>query len=92
MSSSTSSRTIGKLRGTFARFRLPKQLVSDNGPQFVSDEFGTFLKINRVKHLKSFPYHPASNGAAEHFVLVVKQMLRAGLSEGCSLDQSLSNF
>ena len=35
MSSTTSGRTISKLRETFARFGLPEELVSDNGPQFV---------------------------------------------------------
>ena len=92
MASTTSTKTISKLRETFARFGLPEQLSSDNGPQFTSDDFETFLKMNSVKHLKSSPYHPASNGAAELFVQVVKKALRAGMSDGFSLEQSLSRF
>ena len=92
MSTTTSSKTITKLRETFARFGLPEQLVSDNGPQFVSEEFETFLRMNGVKHIRSSPYHPASNGAAERVVQVVKQALRAGLHDSNSLEYVLSTF
>ena len=77
MSSTTSGRTIGVLREMFARYSIPKQLVSDNGPQFTSSEFESFLRTNGVKHIKTAPYHPASNGAAERLVPTVKQSLRA---------------
>ncbi len=42
---------------SFARFsRLPEQVVSDNGPQFTSDEFAQFMKSNGVKHIRTAPY------------------------------------
>lgn len=63
MSSTTADKTIEALRGFWG---LPD--VSDNGPQFVSAEFETFLRNNGVKHIKSSAYHPASNGAAECLV------------------------
>ena len=37
--STTACRTISCLRELFARFGVSKQVVTDNGPQFVSAEF-----------------------------------------------------
>ena len=65
MSSTTTSTTINKLRHLFAAYGLPKQLVTDNGPKFTSEEFSTFCKQNGVKHIRCALYHPASNGLAE---------------------------
>ena len=92
MSSTTASKTIAKLRDAFARFGLPEQLVSDNGPQFVSEELEFFLRRNGVKHIHSSPYHPASNGAAERLVQTVKQALEAGHQEGVSMEHALITF
>ena len=75
-----------------ARFGLPEQLVSDNGPQFVSDEFKTFLEGNGVKHLRSAPYHPATNGAAERLVQTIKQALKAAHQQGMPLEKALPTF
>ena len=59
MTQTTSNKTISALRELFARFGIPEQLASENGPQFVSDEFESFLSQNGVKHIRSSPYHPA---------------------------------
>ena len=92
MSSTTSSKTITALRDIFARFGLPKHLVSDNGPQFSSEEFEQFLVENGVNHIRSSLYHPSTNGAAERVVQTVKQALRAGRQDGRSLEHSLATF
>ncbi|CAC5392336.1 unnamed protein product [Mytilus coruscus] len=44
MKRTTSTQTIRVLRTIFARAGLPEQIVSDNGPQFVSYEFKHLLK------------------------------------------------
>ncbi|PIK35624.1 hypothetical protein BSL78_26320 [Apostichopus japonicus] len=68
MNTTTSTATINVLRTLFARYGLPIQLVSDNGPQFRSGEFQNFLKSNGVDHTRTPPYHPATIGLAERNV------------------------
>ena len=68
MSSITTSKTVEALQALFAKYGLPEQLVSDNEPQFTSEDFSQFMKMNGIKHIRSAPYHPSSNGLAEHFV------------------------
>ena len=92
MSSTTAGQTINVLRELFARFGIPQQLVSDNGPQFVSEEFKQFMSANGIKHIRSSPYHPASNGATERMVQTVKLALKADHKKGVPLEKSLANF
>ena len=89
MLKTTTSKTIELLQHMFAASRLPEQLVSDNGPQFVSEEFRQFTRGNGIKHIRSSPYHPASNGLAERFVRTFKESMKAMKNENLSLNQKL---
>ncbi|XP_037302703.1 uncharacterized protein K02A2.6-like [Manduca sexta] len=73
----TSSWCINKLKDLFTTFGVPFTLVSDNGRQFVSNKFESFLKNTGVIHKTSAPYHPATNGQAERFVQTIKKALHA---------------
>ena len=92
MKSTTTAKTLEVLRSVFARYGLPKQLVSDNGPQFTAREFEECMRQNGIKHLKSAPYHPASNGEAERFVQTFKRSLRAGRGDPGTVPQKLAQF
>ncbi|XP_062620772.1 uncharacterized protein K02A2.6-like [Saccostrea cucullata] len=92
MKTTTSSQTIDVLRTVFARNGLPSQIVSDNGPQFTSEEFANFTRGNGIKHLTSAPYHPSTNGLAERFVQSFKMSLKSSKKENGSMVKKLSNF
>ena len=67
--STSAENTIAKLRDIFATHGVP---VSDNGSGFTSAEFTQFMDHNGIKHTLVSPYHPASNGLAEHAVQTFK--------------------
>ena len=75
------------LRDMFARFGIPQQVISDNGPQFPSEEFQQFMTANGIKHIKTSPYHPTSNGAAERMVQTLKLALKADYKRGMPLEK-----
>ena len=76
VTTATATATINKLRLTFATHGLPDIIVSDNGANFTSEEFAAFMKSNGIKHVRTAPYHPASNGQAERVIQTVIERLR----------------
>lgn len=93
MQTTTASKTIEVLRNLFASYGLPKEVVTDNGPQFTSGDFESFLKLNAVNHIKMPAYHPASNGLAERLVQNFKKSLvKNKAAGGMSLQHCIANF
>lgn len=77
MTANTSSeKTIKLMRDVFATHGIPDTVVSDNGRNFVSGEFESFLESNGIRHIRTAPYHPSSNGQAERFVQTIKSHLK----------------
>jgi len=60
--------TIKVLREYFSIWRIPKKLVTDNGPSLCSNEMEEFLKMKGVTHIKTPPYSTLTNGASENAV------------------------
>ena len=73
----TSTQTIRFLRDIFARHGIPEEFVSDNGPQFASDEFASFARELQMRHVTSSPHYPPSNGMAERAVRTLERLLRS---------------
>ena len=71
MTSATPSKTIELLCTLFSSYFLPGQIVTDNGSQFISDQFQEFLQNNGLKHIRLSLYHPSStdksNDLFKHF-------------------------
>ncbi|XP_062606962.1 uncharacterized protein K02A2.6-like [Saccostrea cucullata] len=92
MNKTTSTHTIEVLRTLFARNGLPEHLISDNGPQFIAEEFQQFMKSNGIRHSTSSPYHPRTNGLAERFVQTFKSAMKSAKYDEGSIQKKLCNF
>ena len=58
-----------------ARERYPEakpRIISDNGPQFISRDFRSFIRICGMTHVRTSPYYPQSNGKFERFNKTLK--------------------
>ncbi|CAN6580929.1 unnamed protein product [Malus baccata var. baccata] len=59
----------------FARFGMPRVLISDGGSHFCNRTIEALLKKYNVTHRVSTPYHPQTSGQAEVSNREIKQIL-----------------
>ena len=60
----------------FSRIGLPKEVLHDQGTQFMSSVMKRFNEILQIKGISTTPYHPQCNGTCENFNKSLKQMIR----------------
>ncbi|XP_034038462.1 golgin subfamily A member 3 [Thalassophryne amazonica] len=72
----TAEVTIKAVKEAFARHGVAETVVSDNGPQFSSDQFRQFAKEYQFTHITSSPRYPQANGEAERAVHTIKDLWR----------------
>eukprot|EP00253_Pinus_taeda_P007776 PITA_07776 len=59
----------------FTRFGVPREIVSDNGLQFISNLVQGVMEKYKIWHRKSMPYHPQENGQVESINKVIESIL-----------------
>ena len=64
------------MKSQFARHGIPKEVRSDNGPQFSSTSFENFAKQWDFKHITSSPHYPQANGKVKSAVKTAKKILK----------------
>ena len=67
---------IRKLKAQFARHGIPETCVSDNGSQFISEEFKKFSPHWSFAHVTSSLTYPQSNGKVEAAVKSAKSVMK----------------
>ena len=66
----------------FASEGYPKEIISDNGSPFQSQEFADYLSSHGVRHTTSSPHYPQSNGFIECQIQTVKNLLYKAVDAG----------
>ena len=66
--------------------------MSDNGSQFISEEFKIFLKYNAIQHAKTPPGHPATDGLAEKYVGHFKDAMKKMSDKVETIEEKLDRF
>jgi transposase InsO family protein len=74
--STTSHSVISSLEPHLARNGTVDILMSDNGPNLVSNEFAEFCSRWEIEHVTMSPYHSMSNGKIEATVKIAKMLIK----------------
>ncbi len=49
------------------------RIISDNGPQFIANDFNAFVRFNGMTRVRTSPFYPQSNGTLERFHGTIKK-------------------
>ena len=71
-----------RLIDLFSNEGFPKEIISDNGSPFNSQEFADYLSSHGVKHTTSSPHYPKSNGFIECHIQTAKNLLYKAMDAG----------
>lgn len=61
----TSHTVAEHTKAILSRYGIPKEIISDGGPEFIGKEYKQFCKAWDINHTYSSPEHHESNGLAE---------------------------
>ena len=65
-----------KLVELFARVGIPREILTDQGSNFMSQLLVELYRLLHVKPIRTSPYHPQTDGLVERFNQTLKSMLR----------------
>jgi len=57
-------------------FGIPKEILTDNGPEFIASGVAELNEFLKVYHIKTTPYHPHANGALERAHAPIKDYFK----------------
>ena len=85
----TAQHIADHIKQIFAKYGWPDTIVSDNGPCYASEIFKELMKEYQVNHITSLPHYPQSNGLAEKYVQIIKNLFYKAKEEGQDLHKCL---
>lgn len=75
MHSTTATNVIKHVKAIFARWGVPREIISDNGPPYDSNEWKAFASDWGITLTTTSPYNPQANGQAESAVAIAERIL-----------------
>ena len=92
LKSMTAHHITDHIKQIFVEYGWPKTIVSDNGPCYTSETFRKLMIEYRVNHITSSPHYPQSNGLAENYVQIIKNLFYKAKEEGQDLHKCLMTY
>ena len=69
-------RVTKELIQLFARVGIPEEILTDQGPNFLSSLLEELYCVLQIRRIQTTPYHPQTDGLVERFNGTLKSMLR----------------
>ena len=92
LKSTTTEIIIREMERVFTMLGYPDKLVSDNGPQFTSNNFEIYLLAHNIEHQLTSPYWPQANGEVERFNRTLTKTVKCAMAEGKDWKSALQQF
>ena len=89
LTSLTGKHIANHIKLIFSEYGWPETLVSDNGPCYTLEIFTNLMVQYSVNHITSSAHYQQSNGLAEKYVQIVKNLFHKAKEEGKDLYQCL---
>ena len=89
LTSTTAQQVASHMKLIFSEHGWPETIISDNGPCYSAESFTKLMTDYSVNHITSSPHYPQSNGLAEKYVQIVKNLFYKAKEEGTDLYKSL---
>ena len=83
---------VDKLDDIFSRFGYPISIRSDNGPQFKSEKYCTYLDSINVKAVKTTPKWAQANGEVERQNHSIMKRIKIACAEGLPWKRELRKY
>ncbi|XP_049886625.1 uncharacterized protein K02A2.6-like [Pectinophora gossypiella] len=88
----TSTEIVAKLKEIFSRLGNPTSITADNGRQFISEEFKSFLTERNITLFNTIPYWPQQNGEVERQNRDILKRLKISIAENKDWKESLLDY
>ena len=89
LTSMTAKHVASHFSQVFGEYGWPDTLLTDNGPCYASQEFKKLISDMSVNHITSSPHYLQSNGLAEKYVQIVKNLFIKAHEEGTDYQKAL---